>query len=169
MVEHNLAKVGVESSNLFARSISPPSDSDRPVLGWRECVSLPELGVGSVLAKLDTGAFGSVIHATDIVLQGPPEAPGVRFVLHPSPDQPGLTVACAAPLLGRRRVTSSNGRSERRPVVRTWIQLGPFGCPAEVSLTARPLMRHRMLIGRAVLGRLGVVVDPMRDRLALAP
>jgi ribosomal protein S6--L-glutamate ligase len=132
------------------------------VLGWREWVGLPDLGVSAVLAKLDTGAHGAAIHATDIEVFGPPDQLQVRFVLHPAPERPEETVPCVSPLWDRRRVTSSNGRSELRPFIRTPLQVADLGCEVELSLTARPAMRHRMLLGRVALAALGVLVDPAR-------
>lgn len=115
-----------------------------------------------MLAKLDTGALGSVIHATDIEILGPPERAVVRFRLHPLPERPDLVAPCTAPLVSQRRVTSSNGVSELRPFIRTELRVAGLSCTAELSLTGRSLMRHRMLLGRAVLAGLGVLVDPSR-------
>ena len=149
----------------------PASDHlcDLIVLGWREWVGLPELAVAAVLAKLDTGAGGSALHATDIDVFGPPGAEQVRFVLHPSPEQPELTIACAAPLWDRRRVTSSNGRAELRPFIRTPVQVCGRERVVEVSLTGRAGMGHRMLLGRSALAALGVLVDPARGEPSTQP
>lgn len=130
---------------------------ERPVLGWREDADLPEFGAVGVRAKLDTGAGGTALHATDIVV----DADRVRFTLHPRPEAPEETVVCEALLWDQRRVTSSNGQAELRPFIRTALSLA--GLPTrsvELSLTARPLMRFRLLVGREALAGWNALVDP---------
>jgi hypothetical protein len=113
--------------------------------------------VAGVGAKLDTGAGGTALHATEIVAVGE----RVRFTLHCGSEAPGATAVCEAVLTDERRVTSSNGRAESRPFIRTALSLG--GLPprrVEVSLTARPTMRFRLLVGREALAAWDALVDP---------
>jgi ribosomal protein S6--L-glutamate ligase len=87
------------------------------ILGWEEWVALPNLGLPSIKAKVDTGARTSALHASLIEPFGPAAAPMVRFVVHPVPGREDIAITCSAPVLARREVASSNGDRENRFVI----------------------------------------------------
>ncbi|MBT8411060.1 MAG: 30S ribosomal protein S6--L-glutamate ligase [Octadecabacter sp.] len=129
-------------------------------LGWEEWLGLPELGLPTIKAKVDTGARTSALHAFDIETFGPASKPKVRFAIHPVPNREDLVIPCSATVVDRREVTSSNGETEMRYVIETMLDAG-LGAqwPIEVTLTDRGGMVSRMLLGRQAL-RDDVIVQP---------
>lgn len=131
------------------------------VLGWRERVGLPDLGIGAIEAKVDTGARTSALQAKDAVLVGDDGARTVRFtVITDEGEHP-----CEAPLVEERWVKDSGGRSHFRPVIRTTLVIGDQRFESEVSLAERPDLSFRMLLGRQAL-RSRFAVDPWASYLA---
>ena len=131
-----------------------PSAAPSVLIGWREWVHLPKIGVGPIIAKIDTGARSAALHAEGIKVTGTRVDFGV-FVN-------GRHQHCVMRLVGRRRVKNSGGRSESRLVVETDVQIGEYCLPTEITLTDRTDMGVPMLIGRAgIRGRF--LVHPGRS------
>lgn len=125
--------------------------ADPFVLGWEEWVSLPDLQLPAIKAKVDTGAKTSSLHAFVIEpIQGSAR-PMVRFGVHPVPGRNDVAVTCTAEVIDHREVTSSNGDSERRYVIRTTLKIGDRMWPIELTLANRESMNYRMLIGRQAI------------------
>ncbi|HHL43696.1 MAG TPA: 30S ribosomal protein S6--L-glutamate ligase [Hellea balneolensis] len=120
-------------------------------LGWEEWVSLPELGLPAIKAKIDTGARTSALHAIAVEPFGSEKNPQVRFIMHPDPDDPRIEVICSAKVIDRRIVVSSNGESESRYVIESPITINGQTWPIHISLTNRETMGYRMLLGRSAI------------------
>ena len=133
--------------------------SDLSVVGWREWLALPELGIDHIKAKIDTGARTSALHA---FLVEPFDRQGkqwVRFSIHPLQRNSEYVVECEAQVKDRRMVSDSGGHREYRYVIESSISLGHMKWLAELTLTDRDSMKFRMLLGRTALGG-KFLVDP---------
>jgi len=137
--------------------------SDRVTIGWREWISLPDLGIDRLKVKVDTGARTSALHA--FIVEPFVHDNGsewVRFGVHPAQRSTKKQIFCEAPILDRRKVRDSGGHQEERFVIESAVMLGPEIMRIELTLTARDDMLFRMLLGRtAMRGR--YVVDPSRS------
>ena len=139
-----------------------------PTVGWREWISLPDLGVDWVKAKVDTGARSSSLHAFNLEEFTRDDADWVRFEVHPWQRSVRNSSIVETALLEWRSVRSSSGSAERRPVIRTTVSLGGQMHPIDLTLTRRDDMGFRMLLGREAV-RKRFLVNPGRSFLAGKP
>jgi len=132
---------------------------DLPLIGWREWLSLPQLGLTAIKAKIDTGARSSALHVSGLEEFERDGAVWLRFVLD-SGRRRAEPVLCEAPAWDRRVVTDSGGSSGERWFIRTLIGVAGTSFVAEINLTNRRNMLFPMLLGRSALrGRFGVNPD----------
>ncbi len=119
-----------------------------PLIGWREYLSLPELGIEKIKAKIDTGAKTSALHAFDVETIEKDEQTWIQFTVHPLQKNEEFEVKCLAPFKEYREIKNSGGDTEIRPVVTTSVSLGEYRWQIELTLTNRDSMGFRMLLGR---------------------
>lgn len=133
---------------------------DSPILlGWREWVGLPELGIDRIKAKVDTGARTSCLHTFAMETYRQHGERRVRFWVHPLQGDTAQVTECDAQVMDERMVSDSGGHREQRLVIVTPVCLGDAAWPIEMTLTNRDTMRFRMLLGRTA----------MADRVAVRP
>jgi hypothetical protein len=133
------------------------------VVGWRERVDLPLLGLSNLKAKIDTGARTSALHATDIETFDRDGVPWVRFHTKFSDDSIDTDVEC--PIHERRDIKNTSGVPETRIVIRTKFRIGQRLWTIDLSLTERSDMKFRMIVGRTALRRNHILVDQRKSNL----
>ncbi len=144
-------------------------DSENPpqIIGWREYVSLPELGIASLNVKIDTGARTSALHAHIIKISLIEGVQMVEFDLLNSEDK--AESRHIFPVFDKRAVKNTSGIPEERYVIKTKMSLGRRRWPIQITLADRAEMTHDMILGRrAVRGR-NLYIDAGRSYLAGEP
>jgi len=112
---------------------------------------MPDLGIAALQAKIDSGARTSALHASDLHYEESEGRMMVQFCVHSSRKHDSVDYHCRARVLEFRRVRSSNGSVEVRPVIATTLELLGLQWPIELTLTNRALMGFRMLLGRQAI------------------
>jgi hypothetical protein len=144
--------------------MAPRQPKRKPLVGWREWVLLPDFSPVVVKAKIDTGARTSALHAFDLKIEDRDGKPWADFEIHPLQRSKARACRVSTPINGYRRIRSSTGHSETRPVVRTVMRIGDHNYKIDLTLTSRDEMGFRMLLGRAAIRR-RFLVDPGRSFL----
>lgn len=136
------------------KTVAPTPAGNKISLGWHEWVALPDLDIGRIKAKIDTGARTSCLHTFRTEPYTENGERRVRFWVHPIQNDLHHVVECDAIVLDERNVSDSGGHKEMRLVIETTLVVGDQSWPIEMTLTNRDSMRFRMLLGRtAMAGR----------------
>lgn len=134
--------------------------SPRILIGRREWISLPELGVSPMNAKTDSGARSSCIHAENVVLSEDEKT--VRFT---TTNHFNEVISCESAVVRTARVKSSSGRARKRIFIETTaVVAGGFRWKIMISLANRSEMNCPMLLGRRALSGY-FLIDPQGSRL----
>ncbi len=141
---------------------------ERPllVIGWHECISLPELGLLDFAVKVDTGAKTTALHADNIELFKRDGDKWVRFTAPSILGTPAQT--CEFPVFTKRDITNTSGSPENRIVIRTPMVLAGRRWKIDVSLTDRGSMQFPLILGRRALRRRNIAVHPGKSYLVSA-
>lgn len=133
-----------------------------PIIGWREWVALPELGIHRIKAKIDTGARTSALHAFSLEPFIENGKQKIRFDIHPAQHDTDTVITCVADIVDKRLVTDSGGHQEERFVIQTPLTIAGQSWAIEITLTERENMLFRMLLGRNAL-RKHFIINPARS------
>lgn len=142
----------------------PVSPDPVRVYGWRENVIIDGMK-DELLAKLDTGALTSSIHAEETELFERDGKKWVRFIVLDTRKEKPVRSRLEAPLVRTARIKEPNAESVAREVVRLSFQIGDRKMRGEFTLNNRSNMLAPVLLGRSVLKDLGLV-DAERTHLA---
>lgn len=147
--------------------IHPADAPEGTLIGWREWVSLPELDIAWIKAKIDTGARTSALHTFQLDVAHDGGAKIARFGVHPFQRDTDTVRWCEAPVVDERSVRDSGGHREWRFVIETPVRMADREWPIEITLTARDTMLFRMLVGRTAMR--SIRVDPLASFLTGRP
>jgi len=142
-----------------AKAKAPPL-----LIGWRERIALPELGIDVMQAKIDTGARTSALHATRLRRFDKDGTDWVRFHI---PHASGVKARdVEAPLVDLRAIKNTSGVGEERWVIETLLLIGGRRWRIEVSLADRSAMAMPIILGRTAIRKRGILVDAGKSFLA---
>ena len=117
------------------------------IIGRTEIISFSDLEIDKITAKVDTGAYGVVVHVDEIA-----QVDDELHIKVNSKDFIYKNFKCI-------KVKSSFGKVQKRYSILTKIILGDKVYKFYVSLTNRNKMRYPALIGRRFLYKFDYLVD----------
>lgn len=124
---------------------------EKKIIGRKEKISLPDLDLKLVWAKVDTGAYTSSIHAENIHVE---EIEGKRLLKFQALMEGHHAFTGKIVTFDKfteKKVKNSFGHAEVRYMIVTTIKIADETFPAEFTLSDRSSMRNVILLGRKAL------------------
>lgn len=119
----------------------------KQIIGRKDLVDFPELGVTGIYAKIDTGAYSNTLHCHEIRVKGKKLFFKVLDPTHPVFNE---KEHCFEDFT-RKKIKNSSGETEERYIIKTKIKIAGRVIKSIISLTDRGTMRYPVLIGRRLL------------------
>lgn len=126
------------------------NDFHKLIIGRSERLNFVELGIHGVPSKVDTGAYRSAVHASDIQ-EFDGEVSFTIFGNHPVCGQ--MAQRLATKEFDKVTIENSFGHREERYDVRFRVKLGPKIFKAKFTLADRSKKIYPILLGRTMLNR----------------
>ncbi len=138
-------------TNVMQKNTAP-----KPILGIIETVSLPQLGVDEIMAKIDTGAYSGALHCDEI-----------DEIIHPVSGKKALKIRpidstydeVVIERFSRVYARSSSGHRLQRYIIKTAITVQGQEYDIKIGVTKRDMMNMKVLIGRRFLRKNNMLVD----------
>lgn len=122
---------------------------DKTIVGSKELISILDLELFDLDAKVDTGADSNALHCDDIVVDQKNNT--VTFKLLDEVHEAYHGKRITMPLYKIKNVKSSNGMIQQRPSIKVSVRFFGKKYKSVISLTNRADMKFPMLIGRRFL------------------
>lgn len=122
--------------------------NNKKIIGKKELISIIDLDLFNLDAKIDTGADSNALHCDDISVD---EDGFVSFTLLDEVHASYHGKKIRLPLHRVKKIRSSNGILQQRPSIQVTVEFFGKKYKTVVSLTNRADMKYPMLIGRKFL------------------
>lgn len=134
----------------------------KKIIGRKERISILDLELYDLDAKVDTGADSNALHCDHIEVD---ENNMVHFTLLDEVHEAYHGKRMHIPLYRLKRVKSSNGKIQNRPSIKVDVEFFGKKYKTVISLTDRSEMNFPMLIGRKFIEK-RFLVDVSQENLA---
>lgn len=136
-------------------------DKEKKIVGRKELISILDLELYDLDAKVDTGADSNALHCDNIIV----DKDTVHFCLLDEVHESYHGKRMSMPLYKLKKVKSSNGEIQIRPSIKVSVEFFGKKYKSIISLTNRADMKFPMLIGRRFL-KDRFLVDVSKENLS---